>query len=84
MSNKTQLILYSSAMVLIVALAYKGLIPTKLHDIPNYDSLGHFVLYGLWGYFFGKVFHAAVLSGKRFYLPVGIVIAVIIVVPRDR
>ena len=75
MNNKTQLVLYSFAMSLIVVLAYVGLIPTQLHQIPYYDSIGHFVLYGLWGYFLGKVFNKPIPIGRKFHLPQGIIVA---------
>ena len=80
MTNKTQLILYSVLMALIVLLAYMGLIPTKLHQIHYYDSFGHFILYGLWGYFFGKVFQKPVATVKKCSLPQGIIFAMVIAI----
>ncbi|CAM3293999.1 hypothetical protein FLLO111716_01600 [Flavobacterium longum] len=82
MTHKIQLVLYSAAMVLIGFLAYAGLIPTKLHDIPYYDSIGHFILYGWWGYLLGKVFHKSV-SGTTFRLPHGIILATAIAIVEE-
>lgn len=82
MSHKNQLVLYSATMALIVILAYARLIPAKLQDIPHYDSIGHFILYGLWGYLFGKVFHKSVLS-TNFRLPQGIIVATAIAIVEE-
>jgi len=43
---------YTLLILTIFALAYLKYIPTELNTIPDYDSIGHFVLYGIWGYLF--------------------------------
>src|SRR6478672_5914220 len=73
MTKKMQLLAYSALMGLIILSAYFGWIPTKLHDIPFYDSAGHFVLYGLWGYFFGNAFPKPLVRVGNFELQTGIV-----------
>jgi polysaccharide biosynthesis protein VpsQ len=79
MMPKTQLLLYSALMALIIISAYFRLIPTKL-PIPLYDSIGHFVLYGLWGYFFGNAFPESLLRSEQRYLPVGVIFATLIAI----
>jgi len=52
-SQKHKVILLASfALFLAVVFvgAYSGLIPTEIRAIPYYDSIGHFVLYGLLAY----------------------------------
>jgi VanZ family protein len=48
---------YTSLIVAIFLLAYKGLIPVEIGLFPYYDSIGHFVLYGTWGYLAGRAFN---------------------------
>ena len=74
------LILYSLLLLLITVLAYNKILPTTLSFIPNYDSIGHFVLFGTLGYLFAKAFERTVISFKYFYIPAGIVAAIPIVV----
>lgn len=69
-------------MALIVILAYAGLIPTKLHEIPYYDSIGHFLLYGLWGYFFGKVYSKSV-TGTKYHVTQGTIIVAAIAIVEE-
>jgi polysaccharide biosynthesis protein VpsQ len=56
MKWKPYLIVYTILLVSIFIGAYLQLIPTEIKAIPAYDSIGHFVLYGIWGYLFIKVF----------------------------
>ena len=78
MTKKMQLLTYSTLKGIIIVSAYFGLIPTRLHDIPFYDSAGHFVLYGFWGYFFGNAFDRPIASVANFQIPSGIIVTVII------
>lgn len=80
MTKKKQLAAYSTLMGIIMVLAYLGLIPTKLHDIPYYDFAGHFILYGFWGYFFGMAYSKHVLLIGKFNLQAGILIVLLIAV----
>lgn len=56
MKWKIILFAYTFLLLIIFLLAYLGLIPTEIKFIPFYDSIGHFLLYGTWGYLFGRVF----------------------------
>lgn len=78
MTPKLQLLAYSFLMAIIIVSAYFGLIPTRLHDIPFYDSAGHFVLYGLWGYFFGNAFRKPVFKILSLDIQTGILVALFI------
>ena len=83
MTAKLQLAAYSSLMGLIILSAYLGWIPTELHDIPFYDSAGHFLLYGLWGYFFGNAFPQALLSVAGFRVQLGIAAVTLVAVAEE-
>jgi hypothetical protein len=80
MTKKQVLLSYSAFIGLIILLAYLGLIPTKLHDIPYYDSAGHFILYGLWGYFFGNAYQKPMIAIGRLIVQNGIAMAIIIAI----
>lgn len=58
-------------IVLVSALAYLKYIPTQVKSIPYYDSIGHFMLFGLLGFFAEMAFQG--LKKKMFgiTLPVG-------------
>jgi VanZ family protein len=83
MTKKIQLVAYSILMGVIIFSAYFGWIPTKLHDIPFYDSVGHFVLYGFWGYFFGNAFSRSFIAVRSFSLQNGIVVAALIAITEE-
>ncbi len=74
--------IYTSLLLTIFLLAYLGLIPRGLKAIPFYDSLGHFVLYGTWGYLFGKVF-SKILQIGSLKIPTGIFIVTIIAITEE-
>ncbi len=74
---------YSILIVLISVLAYLNIIPTKEITIPYYDLIGHFVLYGVWGYLFATVIHQPIFHIKSFFLPWGIVIVSIITIVEE-
>ena len=42
-----RLVLFSSFLLAVFVAAYLRLIPTRLAYLPFYDTLGHFVLYGI-------------------------------------
>jgi VanZ family protein len=83
MNKYFRLLVYSLVMAIIIFSAYVGAIPTRLHEIPFYDSAGHFVLYGFWGYFFGNAFSTPLLSIGNFRLQTGIAIAAPIAVTEE-
>lgn len=41
---------YTAFIILVLIGAYLDLIPTEIAVVPMYDSIGHFVLYGIWFY----------------------------------
>ena len=41
---------YTTFIVVILIGAYADVIPTEIAVVPMYDSVGHFVLYGIWFY----------------------------------
>lgn len=76
-----KLILFVSYTIFILAiftLAYMGLIPLEISKIPFYDSIGHFVLYGLWAYFAGMAFSKKIFIGVS--VPKGILIVLLIAI----
>ena len=72
MKPRFYLLLYTIFLLTIFILAYLGLIPNTLNGIPHYDSIGHFVLYGLWGFFFANAFNQTVTSFNRIKIQKGI------------
>lgn len=83
MTKKQRLLAYSVFIFVIFLLAYLGLIPTELNAIPYYDSAGHFVLYGLWGYFFGSAYEKPIVSVRKFHIQKGIAIAASIAIVEE-
>jgi polysaccharide biosynthesis protein VpsQ len=41
---------YTAFIIVVLIGAYVGIIPTEIALVPAYDSIGHFVLYGIWFY----------------------------------
>lgn len=83
MTRKAALLTYSVFIVTVFVLAYFGLIPAKLHGIPYYDSAGHFVLYGLWGWFFGRAYTKPLARLGNFRIPSGIAVVAVIAVAEE-
>lgn len=65
--------IYTCLLLLIFVFAYLRLIPTELKMVPFYDSIGHFVLYGIWGYLFAKVFDRQIRL-NILSIPIGVLI----------
>ena len=42
--------IYFSVIVFIIVIAYKGMIPVFISNIPFYDKIGHFFLIGFFSY----------------------------------
>jgi len=80
MTNKTALLVYSLAILAIFVMAYLSMLPLHLITVRWFDSLGHFVLYGLWGYFFGKAYPRLVIDKAVFTVSVGIAICTAIAI----
>jgi VanZ family protein len=81
MKEKQQLLIYSLFIVTIMVLAYLGYIPNdKLRVIPYYDLIGHFILYGLWGYFFALAFPRPVVTIGSVRIQAGILVITIIAI----
>jgi hypothetical protein len=68
--------LYTAFILTVFLLAYLRFIPTQLNAVPYYDSIGHFVLYGTWGYFFARVFNRIVLRFDWIRVQFGILIII--------
>lgn len=68
-------ILFTLFIIIISVLAYLGLLPTTIDAIPYYDSIGHFLLYGFWGYLFALVIPKSIIPRSGFIIPLGIVLA---------
>jgi VanZ family protein len=64
MQWKVLLVIYSAFLLVIFLLAYLGLIPTEIKTVPFYDSIGHFVLYGILGYLSARVFNEPLMVNK--------------------
>jgi VanZ family protein len=76
-------ILYTLFIVSVSILAYLNIIPTKKINIPYYDLVGHFILYGIWGYLFAIVFHKAIVKIGKFVLPWGIMVVTVITIVEE-
>lgn len=83
MKAKTNLLLYSALVVAITTLAYLRLIPTKLNSIPYFDSAGHFVLFGFWGWFFAKAYPKNAFRITDFRIFSGTLIAIFIALTEE-
>jgi len=81
--KKFVFIIYTLFIVLVSVLAYLNIIPTKQITIPYYDLIGHFILYGIWGYLFAIVFHKPCISSNKFILPRGIVLVSVITIVEE-
>ena len=79
MKWKLSLILYSLFLLVVFIAAYLELVPTEIKLVPFYDSVGHFVFYGIWGYLFAKVFSRKI-NIRIFVFPLGILLIICIAV----
>lgn len=68
------LALFAAFILVITYLAYKDLLPKEiLKKIPHYDSIGHFVLFGMYAYLAQLAF-----KGKKFlFVPIGAVLVAV-------
>ncbi len=64
---------YSAFIAIVILFAYLSLIPTEIKVVPFYDSIGHFVLYGIWGYLSGRVLCKGVFLGIM-TVPAGLIV----------
>ena len=65
---------YTTSIILISIGAYWGVIPTEIGLIPMYDSIGHFILYGLWFYLLHAAFQGRMTSIIIFPLPLAFLV----------
>ena len=65
------LLFYSLTLLGITTAAYLRLIPTVLAQVPLYDVIGHFVLYGMAGYLAHRATHRRYVPLGRWQLPLG-------------
>ncbi len=61
---------YTTFIVIVLVCAYMGVIPTEIAIVPMYDSIGHFVLYGIWFY----LLHEALQRNTVLEVPVAFLI----------
>lgn len=62
---------YLAFLGLVDVSAYLGIIPTKIHAIPLYDTIGHFVLLGLAGFLLHRTLGRRVKRFAGIPVPVG-------------
>ncbi len=72
-------LIYTSGIAVILYLAYTKGIPNWIAFIPHYDLLGHFFLYGIWGY----LVHRAFNRNKAYGLPVGPAILTVLTIVEE-
>ncbi len=70
---------YTLFIISISVLAYLNVIPTKKINIPYYDYVGHFILYGIWAYLFAMVLPKNILP----FIPVGILFITLITIVEE-
>lgn len=63
-------------LILVSGLAYFRLIPTEIKSIPYYDSIGHFALFGLFGFFAEMAFKGKKSKVFGMLLPTGVTITI--------
>lgn len=61
--------LYFAFIITVSFLAYKQLIPVEIGRIPYYDTIGHFILFGLTGYLAHRALGRRTISSLN--LPLG-------------
>ena len=83
MKWKNYFAVYTLFLLTIFVLAYMGHIPTKLNLIPFYDSIGHFVLYGTWGFLFAMAFSRPLAWVGKFAIQKGIFLVVPVAVVEE-
>lgn len=62
---------YFAVLITIFALAYLRLIPTEIAKIPFYDTIGHFILYGMTGYLAHRALNRPVFKFINLDIPLG-------------
>ncbi|MCA9356948.1 VanZ family protein [Candidatus Nomurabacteria bacterium] len=65
---------YTAFIVLVLTGAYRGVIPTEIGVIPMYDSIGHFVLYGIWFYLLHRALQKRKVIVMNFPIPLAFLI----------
>jgi len=75
--NKKWLIafwLYFTLLITIFTMAYLRIIPVKIKVIPYYDTIGHFVLYGITAYLAHRALDRKTINFKSYIFPLAPVI----------
>jgi len=72
--------LYTVFIVMALLGAYLDVIPTEIAIVPAYDSIGHFVLYGIWFFLLHSALHGKWLSFLSIQAPQAFLILTPIVV----
>ncbi len=58
-------------LVIVSGLAYLRLIPTEIKAVPYYDSIGHFALFGIFGFLVEMAFRGRKYELFSLYFPIG-------------
>lgn len=75
-TNYFTLLLFVMFLLGVSFLAYLKLIPTEIKAIPFYDSIGHFVLFGMLGLIAHYAFNQKRVTVFRLAIPLGPLLAV--------
>jgi polysaccharide biosynthesis protein VpsQ len=70
---------YTVSILFVLISAYMGIIPTEIGIVPMYDSIGHFVLYGVWFYLLHRALNKKIFIVLKFAIPVAFLILLPIV-----
>lgn len=65
---------YTAFIILVLIGAYMGVIPTEIGMVPMYDSIGHFVLYGVWFYLLHKALNKRTVIILKSAIPLAFLI----------
>jgi len=65
---------YTTFIALVLIGAYIDVIPTQIGIIPMYDSIGHFVLYGIWFYLLHRALRYKSVTILKLDVPIAFLI----------
>ena len=68
-------LLYVFLIILIITLANSGKLPTQqLSQIPHYDTIGHFILYGIAAFLIHRAFQRKMVNIFNYQISLGILL----------
>ncbi|MDJ0553224.1 MAG: VanZ family protein [Microcoleaceae cyanobacterium MO_207.B10] len=78
LANKTWIVialLYFCGIIFIISVANLGKLPTEqLSKIPHYDTIGHFVLYGIAAFLIHRAFKRKMVTILNYQISLGILL----------